>query len=73
MSDVTQQKKRKRSKGEVNPSKPTVDEEITDPSSNEDEQLEVSDEEDALNLKKNSRVKIQPIKEGGLQSNIWRI
>lgn len=48
MSDVTQQKKRKRSKGEVNPSKPTVDEEITDPSSNEDEQLEVSDEEDAL-------------------------
>lgn len=48
MSDVTQQKKRKRSKGEVNPSKPTVDEEITDPSSNEDEQREVSDEEDAL-------------------------
>ncbi|CAI7396505.1 BBT_collapsed_G0057310.mRNA.1.CDS.1 [Saccharomyces cerevisiae] len=72
MSDVTQQKKRKRSKGEVNPSKPTVDEEITDPSSNEDEQLEVSDEEDALESEEEFEGKIQPIKEGGLQSNIWR-
>ncbi|EHM99737.1 Rrp9p [Saccharomyces cerevisiae x Saccharomyces kudriavzevii VIN7] len=48
MSDITQQKKRKRSREEADRSRPAVDEEITDPSSDEEEQPEITDEEDAL-------------------------
>ncbi|CAI1782195.1 hypothetical protein SEUBUCD646_0P04000 [Saccharomyces eubayanus] len=48
MSDATQQRKKKRSREEVDRSRPAVDEEITDPSSNEDEQPEITDEEDEL-------------------------